>query len=316
MRPILYLAPLQGLTDAIYRNTFTKHFGGFDVAITPFISTVKGNRIKPSHLKDVLPENNSGMPIVPQIMGNEQDDFILLASMLYDLGYKNINWNLGCPYPMVTKKKRGSGLLPYPDLIETFLDKTLSAIPNRLSIKTRLGYKDAEEIYKLIPIFNRYPLTEIIIHPRIGKQMYEGTTDLDTFQECLVLSEHPVVYNGDINSLAVFMDLSSRFGKVNRWMTGRGTLANPFLPAIIKTGRDYFSNKIIKIRKFHDELFARYHQILFDSHLVERMKGFWFYFSKSFKDSRDTLKKIHKVKRVDRYLEVVNRLFDIETDRY
>ena len=310
MKTILYLAPIQGITDTVYRNTFARYFDGFDRAITPFILATQSNRIRQSHLKDLLMEDNSGMCITPQILSNNPDHFILLARYLFELGYENINWNLGCPYPKVVKKKRGAGLLPHTERVKSFLEKTLPSIPNKLSIKTRLGYYQSDEIFPLLEIFNQYPLTEIIIHPRIGKQMFEGKTDLDTFEKCLFLCEHPLVYNGDIKDSHSFMLLSQRFKDIDRWMIGRGTIANPFLPAVIKSGRDTFSNKIDKIKLFHDELFHQYREILSGpSHIVERMKGFWFYFSQSFKNSKKILKKIHKTKRDDQYLEVVDRFF-------
>jgi len=236
----LYLAPLRGITDYIYRNTFGRHFDGFDAAVTPFIPTMKAIHAKPSHLKDVWPENNSAMPIVPQILGNNHEDFIPLARQLFDLGYETVNWNLGCPFPMVAKKQRGSGLLPYPDKIDHFLEKTVSAVPNRLSLKVRLGRKASEEIFKLLPIFNRYPLQEIIIHPRTGTQMYGGQPDLGAFENCIGMTQHPIVYNGDITDMESFQELAARFTTVNSWMIGRGAIIDPFLPAIIKNGQDRF----------------------------------------------------------------------------
>jgi len=151
------MAPMRGFTDSIYRNTFNTFFGGFDVAVAPFISTLNTKKIKHSYLKDLLPENNSSIPVVPQLLSKSPDDFIVFANRLSDMGYATINWNLGCPFPMVAKKKRGSGLLPHPDRIDSFLEKTIPSIPNRLSIKARLGRESAEEIVRLMPVFNRYP---------------------------------------------------------------------------------------------------------------------------------------------------------------
>ncbi|CAN2042458.1 tRNA-dihydrouridine synthase [Candidatus Magnetomoraceae bacterium gMMP-15] len=306
----LYLAPIKGITDAIYRNTFSKYFSGFDAAVAPFISTVKGRQIKSYHLKDVLPENNSGLPVIPQIMSNNPDDFINLARCFFDMGYETINWNLGCPYPMVANKKRGSGLLPYPEMIEKILEKVIPAIPNRLSIKTRLGRINKDEIFNLMPVFNKYPLAELIIHPRTGKQMYNGHPDLDSFEKCLDLSAHSVVYNGDINDFDTFLKLSKRFKNVNHWMIGRGALANPFLPGIIKTGQDNFSCKIKKIKNFHNDLFEQYNKVLYGpSHILGKMKGHWFYLANFFPDSRKFLKKIQKTKKIDHYLRLTDEVF-------
>jgi tRNA-dihydrouridine synthase B len=309
----LYLAPLRGFTDYIYRKTFSRHFSGFDGALAPFIPTVTADRFKPSHFKDVLPENNSTMPIVPQIIGNQPNDFINLATRLFDLGYTTVNWNLGCPFPMVAKKLRGSGLLPYPDKIDAFLDKTVSSIPNRLSIKTRLGRRKINEIFELLPIFNRYPLENIIIHPRTGIQMYDGRTDLDTFERCLEQSVHQVVYNGDITDLNTFGDVFDRFKSLNDWMIGRGAVSNPFLPAIIKAGQDEIPHKVETFRQFYEELFEEYRQRFSGpGHLLNRMKGFWTYFSKSFQNSHKIAKKVHRTQKMPRYLEIVERFFTEE----
>jgi tRNA-dihydrouridine synthase len=315
MKIKLYLAPLRGFTDHIYRNAFARYFNGFDAAITPFIPTLKAIRAKPSHLRDVLPENNSSMAIVPQIIGNNPDNFIPLAVQLFDLGYTTVNWNLGCPFPMVAKKQRGSGLLPFPDKIDQFLDKTLSAIPNRLSIKTRLGRKRSGEIERLMPIFNRYPLQEIIIHPRTGEQMYAGDPDLAAFEQCIQMTDHPIVYNGDITDLATFKNLSLRFKSTHVWMIGRGAVINPFLPAIIKAGRNDFSNQVEIFRHFYEELFDNYRQIFSGpGHLLERMKGFWTYFSQSFKDGRKIRKKVHRTLKLHRYQEIIERFFEDDAE--
>jgi tRNA-dihydrouridine synthase len=216
---------------------------------------------------------------------------------------------------MVANKRRGSGLLRYPDIIEAFLEKTVPSIPNRLSIKARLGCRQTDEILKLILIFNQYPLEEIIIHPRTGKQMYDGQPNLDMFEKCLELSRHRIVYNGDINDLATFNVYSERFRTVSLWMIGRGALANPFLPSIIKAGKDDFDNKVETFRHFYEDLFEAYRQVFSGpGHLLARLKGFWTYFSKPFHNSRKIEKKIHRTQKLNRYLEIVNRFFEEEAE--
>ena len=307
----LYLAPMRGITDYIYRNTYHRHFDGFDAAVTPFIPTLKAIRAKASHLKDVLPENNAAMPIIPQIIGNIPENFVALARQLFDLGYKTVNWNLGCPFPMVAKKQRGSGLLPYPDKIDDFLEKSLSAIPNRLSIKIRLGRKSSDELDKLFPVFNRYPLQEIFIHPRTGIQMYDGQPDLDAFERCTAMTHHRLVYNGDIVDLNSFNQLAARFEAVDDWMIGRGAIINPFLPAIIKAGQDNFSNQVETFRRFYEDLFEAYQRVFSGpGHLLERMKGFWTYFSQAFKDGRKIRKKVHRTLKLPRYQQIVEQFFE------
>ena len=313
MKPELYLAPLRGFTDYIYRSAFSRHFNGFDAAVTPFIPTVETARARPSHLKDVLPENNASLPVIPQIIGNDPANFIALAAQLFDLGYTTVNWNLGCPYPMVAKKQRGSGLLPFPEKIDAFLEKSLSSIPNRLTIKTRLGRNKSNEIFQLMPVFNRYPLAEIVIHPRTGKQMYDGEPDLDAFEKCIQMTHHRIVYNGDITDLATFENLSMRFKDTRGWMIGRGAVANPYLPAIIRAGRDDAANQVETFRRFYEDLFESYEQVFSGpGHLLARMKGFWTYFSQSFTDGRKILKKVHRTHKLQRYVDIVARFFEQE----
>ncbi|MBA4368120.1 MAG: tRNA dihydrouridine synthase DusB [Desulfobacterium sp.] len=304
--PMFYMAPIRGITNSVYRNIFSEFFNGFDLAVAPFISTIQGKKITRSHIKDILPENNTGLPIVPQLMSNKGDDFINFAVRLFDLGYDTVNWNLGCPFPMVAKKKRGSGLLPYPEQIDSFLSHVIPRIPGQISIKCRLGRNQDDEISRLIPVFNRYPLKEVIIHPRTGIQMYEGPINLDRFEMCLESIEHPVVYNGDIRCLDDFLVLSSRLKKVDRWMIGRGVLINPFLPEILKTKEDRITGKLQKIKDFHDSLLEQYKASMSGpAHVLDKMKGFWYYLSQAFQNPDLIFKKIKKTKSIDKFEKIV-----------
>ncbi len=304
----LCLAPIRGITDAVYRDVYARYFPGFDLAMAPFLSTYQGNKVKPARLAELLPENNQGLPLVPQLLAKNPDNFMSVARILFDMGYGTINWNLGCPYPMVANKLRGSGLLPFPDRIEAFLEKVCT-LPCNISIKTRLGRKDSSEIFKLLPVFNKFPLAEIIIHPRTGIQMYTGTVDLDTFSRCLPLCNHPVVYNGDITNTESFSSLQQRFPTISRWMIGRGALTNPFLPAEIQE-MSIPADKIATIAAFHDEIYHRYSNLLAGpAHLLGRMKGLWYYLAGSFENSRKILKKIQKTKTTDSYRLICREIF-------
>ena len=311
----LYMGPIRGGTDHIYRNAFARHFEGFDLAVAPFINCINANKITRKYVHGLLPENNTGMPVIPQILSKSADGFANLANYLTDLGYDTINWNLGCPFPQVANKHRGSGLLPFPDKIREFLDAVIPALRGRLTIKTRLGREHRDEILALMPVFNDYPLGELIIHPRTGRQMYEGTPDLSAFGDCLALSRHPVVYNGDIRTNDDFNRLSERFPEIDRWMIGRMALVDPFLPGVIKTGKDLCGNtdKIGKIRVFHEELFEEYSRTLYGpSHITDRMKGLMVYFLSAFQDTPNALKKIKKTRTPEQYMAAVNHFFDTE----
>ncbi|MGD9367160.1 MAG: tRNA-dihydrouridine synthase family protein [Desulfobacteraceae bacterium] len=305
------LAPLRGVTDALFRNTYAAFFAGIDRAVMPFLSTTKGPRIKPSHLKDVLPENNRQMRAVPQVMSKRAENFLPLAEALFDLGYDTVNWNLGCPYPMVAKKGRGSGLLCHPDSVERFLEHVMAVMPNQLSIKMRLGRYREDEIFELLPILNRYPIKEIVIHPRTGVQMYEGRPQLDVFEKCLALCRHPVIYNGDIADQAGFEKLRQRFPDIQTWMIGRGAVSNPFLCSAIKGRTVDDGEKSAQFRRFHDALYSRYkHKLYGPSHLLNRMKGLWAYFAKSFEGGPALQKKINKTQKIRQYESIVNAFWD------
>ena len=312
--PPLIMAPLRGYTDAVFRNAFQRHFEGIDEAVAPFITTTRGGRIKPSHLQDVMPEANRSLPVIPQIMSNDADAFIRLADALTDLGYGEINWNLGCPYPMVANKMRGCGLLPRPDLIDRILDAVSRRLGGRLSLKVRLGRHASGEIKDLIPVFNRYPLARVIIHPRTGRQMYEGTVDLEAFAGCLAGVVHPVVYNGDINDVATLCHLRSRFPAVSGWMLGRGLLANPFLGECIQRNDQAVAHAVERFAAFHDDLVDAYTaKFSGPGHLLDRMKGFWRYFSGAFSDGRRLLLRIRRTRSLEGYRRLVANALDGDT---
>ena len=189
----LYLAPMKGFTDQVFRNIFAAHWPGLDVAVAPFISSRADRKIKPAHVKDVLPENNTRLPIIPQILSNVAEDFAAMANYLYDLGHEVVNWNLGCPFPTVTKKKRGAGLLPHKSRINNFLDGAVPELKGHMSIKIRLGWNSPDDLFRLLPVLKDYPLDELIIHPRLAIQRYEGTVDLNTFEQIIPEGACPLV---------------------------------------------------------------------------------------------------------------------------
>ncbi len=282
------------------------------MAIAPFISSSKKMKPVNNLLREFYPDKNTGIPTIPQIMSSDPDDFTKLANALYDIGCGTVNWNIGCPFPMVVKKGRGAGMLCHPARIESFLEKTMPALKPRLSIKLRIGLTYPDEVLQLIPIFNQFPLTELIIHPRTGVQMYAGGVDLDIFEQCLNLAKHRIVYNGDINSFEKLEMLSKRFGSIERWMIGRGLLGNPFLAEKIKFNTEKpYDEKIKIIRTFHDHLFDEYSKILYGpSHITNKMKEIWTYMGGFFENGEKIRKKINKTHHRDNYVDVVKKVFD------
>jgi len=303
MIPQISLAPIQGVTDYHFRNTFQKFFGGVDVFYSPFLRLDKDMQLKKSKVKDVLPENNEGVNLVPQILTNNADEFIHLSKYLYDLGYKNLNWNLGCPFAMVINRELGSGLLPHFNKINDLLEKVIPVIPSKVSVKMRIGLENDDDIFKILPILNNYPISEIIIHPRTGKQMYKGEVNTDAFEKCLDLTKHKISYNGDINTLEDFQNLKSRFGNINSWMIGRGLVSNPFLAEKIKqTNNDSQENKMLRFKEFHDALAQEYlFRLEGSSHFLNKMRVFWEYFSLSFSNSHKVYKRVKKATTIEKY---------------
>lgn len=306
-----YLAPMEGITGHIYRNSYEKYFHNIDKYFTPFIVPNQSVSLKTKELKDLLPQNNKGLNIVPQILTNDADGFILTANKLKQLCYEEINLNLGCPAGTVVSKKRGSGFLAYPEELDKFLDEIYKIDNMKISIKTRLGKERADEFYKLIEIYNKYPLEELIIHPRTREDFYGNTPNLEVFKDALKLSKHSICYNGDIFTLNSYNKIINEFPEVNKVMLGRGILANPGLIGEIKNNE--FANKEI-IKMFHDEIFENYTILLNeDKNAMYRMKELWGYMSHIFTNNKKYYKKIKKAQKAIDYKNAVNSLF-IEQD--
>ena len=272
---ILYLAPLHGLTDWVFRRAYFRHFPGFDAALAPFIASARTTRVRKLHFRDLMPEENRGIRLIPQLLGADADGMIQTARVLAGMGYQELNWNLGCPHLRVTRKSHGSGLLPFPDRIERILEQICSLSALSWSIKLRLGYQEAGEILRLLPVLNRYPLQRIFLHARVGVQLYEGEVDLDAFTAVAGLCRHELVYNGDILDLDRFAELSRRFPQQRSWMIGRPAVRDPFLAGEI-TGRPRPEDALERIRSFHDEVYDRYREILSGPvSVLSKMKGIW-----------------------------------------
>ena len=306
-KPKISLAPLQGFTDFYFRNTFQKCFGSVDQFYSPWIKLDGNGKLKNAQIRDVNPDNNQNIKFIPQIMCHNTEDFIYLANYLTHLGYDTNNWNLGCPYPMVTKRGLGSALLKDSEKICSILEEVLPKIQTKLSLKIRLGFEYESDSIDLLQKLENYPIHEIIIHARTANQMYKGKVNLDAFENCLTQTTHKVVYNGDVNSFESYNQLKDRFPQINSFMIGRGLIANPFLAGMIKNNRaDLPENHLEVFRDFHAQLLESYASHLSgDKHLLIKMKSFWEYFSTSFNDSHKAYKRIKKSKTLKEYHQTV-----------
>lgn len=297
-----YLAPLEGITTFIYRNTFREMFGGMDKYFSPFIAPTSSHNFKGRAKRDILPENNKEMPLVPQILTNHAEDFLYTARRLQEYGYKEINLNLGCPSGTVVSKGRGSGFLAYPEELDRFLDEIYSKTETALSIKTRLGKEKPEEFLDLIKIYNKYPIHELTIHPRVQKDFYKNKPDWDIFERALEISRNPVCYNGDIHTCEDYERFRERFPTVEHIMIGRGIIADPGLVRQIQTGKKLSGEELLE---FMEELCSAYHDIMPGEPTLYKMKEIWSYICQNHLDGAKLWKKIKKVRNLSEYENII-----------
>ncbi len=303
-----YLAPMEGITGFIYRNAYEKIFHNIDKYFTPFVVPNRSKSFKTKELRDVLPENNQGLYIVPQILTNDARGFITTARKLQQLGYNEINLNLGCPSGTVVSKGRGSGFLAFREELDKFLEEIYKIDHMKISVKTRIGKENPEEFYELIKIYNKYPMEELIIHPRTQKDGYKNTPNMKVFKDAIELSTNPLCYNGDIFTSEGFEKLAQEIPNIDTFMIGRGLLANPGLISEIK------NHALVEkdlIRAFHDEVMYQYMELFKDETItLFRMKELWNYMIYIFSDSKKYLKRIKKSQKLKDYKDAVNSLFN------
>lgn len=320
----LYFAPMEGITTYTYRNLHHKHYSGIEKYYSPFLSPGPDQGLSVKEIRDVLPENNQNIPLIPQLMTNRSVDFVKAAQVMVDRGYKEVNLNLGCPSGTVVSKRKGSGFLAFPDDLNRFLDEVFSdpfiaGGEVEVSIKTRAGKASHEEWPRLMEIYNQYPMKELIIHPRVQQDQYKNTPSWDVFAQAVEESKIPLVFNGDIFRVPEFLAFTERFPQIDRIMIGRGEIRNPELAerilALDAAGADSDAAKpdlLDKERfcKFHDALIEEYSQVLYGERpVLYKMKELWFYMMSMFPDSEKIHKKIKKSNHLDEYRAIVDELF-------
>ncbi len=276
----IYFAPLEDVAGYVFRNLHNRFFPGTDRYHAAFISAAGSEkRLKKRELEDIDPENNSVPSLIPQILTNRADEFLNITEMLIEKGYKEINLNLGCPSKDVVKRKRGSGFLAVPDKLDSFFEDLFDGIQKRrygsirISVKTRIGYRDSGNADNLIKIFNTYPLSEVTVHPRLGKDFYRGKPDMETFDLFYSGIKHPIVYNGDIRSVNDIMSLLKKYPRLSAVMAGRGMIRNPALAREYKGGSPI---QLSEIMDFTDELYITYKSTLNAGiYAVNKLKELW-----------------------------------------
>ena len=306
----IYFAPLEGITNHIFRNAYNEIYGHIDKYFAPFISPSEKCPITPRERKDVTPENNKGINLFPQLLTCRSDHFIEGAKELQAMGYKEINLNLGCPSGTVCAKGKGAGFLPETLALQTFLDDIYSYAESddmKISIKTRLGYYNPDEFYDLLEIFNAFPVSELIVHPRIKSDFYKGEPRKEYYAYALEHSKCPLVYNGNIFSVKDHDGFSSTFGvSLDPVMLGRGLISDPSLADKLKgfaTETDF-----AKFRRLHDTLYHEYQKIMSpDINVLYKMRELWGYWQTLFDGKDRDIKRLMKAKKYAEYEDVVYR---------
>lgn len=300
-------APLEGITDAVYRRIHSRFFAGVDRYYTPFISPTQNHRFTSRELRELSPDNNTGFRLIPQLLGHNADDFLWAAAEIADMGYDEVNLNLGCPSGTVFAKGKGAGFLAHPDELSRFLERIYAHPPLNISIKTRLGVSSPDEFETLLPIFNRYPVHRLIIHARTRTEMYTPGVHRSVFAWAADHTDIPLSYNGDLFSADDIRQFAVEYPSVPSVMLGRGLIEDPAL--VTKVGGSPVPKSTY--RRFHEALCQEY-PIVFGNRnsAIHRMKAIWFYMLNHFQDGEAFRKRIIKARSWEDYLSITNEIFD------
>lgn len=304
----LYFAPMEGVTPWHYRRTHHALFGGVERYYTPFLNPTEGG-LAGKPLREVLPENNAGVPVIPQILTNDAERFLLACKVLEELGYTEVDINLGCPSGTVVSKGRGAGFLASArrEELERFLEAVFAACPLKISLKTRLGMETPEEFAGLLALYNRYPASLLTIHARVREDYYKRPVRRENFRQALAACKLPVCYNGDIFTAAEYRRFTEDFPSVERVMLGRGLVANPALAREIRGGAVLTTGEL---RQFHDTLFEQIRTLQSgEKNALCRIKEQWNYWGALFEEGEKPLKRIRKSSRVPEYEAAVAEMF-------
>ncbi len=304
---MFWLAPLHGITSHTFRNTLCRHFGGIDCYMAPFLPSQPHGKLNKKVWQDLFPENNTALPLTPQLMGNRSDYLVETMQMLHEqFGYEHFNLNIGCPSSPVVRHTRGCGLMPHPDMVEKMVDEVTSKTSFHLSLKMRLGLHSADEGRTLLQRLNDYPLDFLVIHPRLGDELYEGTPHWDLFEDFCRITHHKIVYSGDIFSREDYKRLSERFPQVQGWMLGRGMLRNPFLSEEIKN--QDVGDKIFRFITFYHDLIGALLPIRGEGGTLANLKELWHYFAVFAHTPAEDLQALLRINNLQEFISLSSNL--------
>ena len=295
-------APMEGVTRAVFRRRHHEMFGGIDRYFTPFLAPSADGVFSEKELREVLPAACAGVPTVPQLLAGRAEHFLWAAKLMKELGYEEVNLNLGCPSGTVVAKHKGSGMLADVAALDGFLNDIFEGLQGenlKISVKTRIGLEDKDNWPALMAVFNRYPICDLTIHPRLRRQFYKGKPDWEAFAVGLEMAQMPICYNGDVFSRADGESLKARFPAVDNLMLGRGLIANPALARELRGGAPLTG---AELRQFHDGLLEDYCAcILGEVNVLHKMKELWNYWACLFPEDKKGLKEVRKAKRLSDY---------------
>lgn len=302
--PVIYAAPLQGFTETAWRNAHAQSFGGVDAYYTPFIRLEKGE-IRNKDKRGVSPGENTVPRLIPQIIASEPDELEKLVTFLMIQGYREIDLNMGCPFPLIVRRRKGSGILSHPEKVAALLEAMKTFPEVCFSVKMRLGWENAEEWRKVLPLLNRSCVKQVTLHPRIGKQQYKGVVDMEVFRCFYEACELPLVYNGDLCTVTAVREILEAYPRLKGVMLGRGLLADPSLAKAFR--EELMSEDEIKARTFrmHRLMYLYYQRIIEggDAQLLTKLKAIWEYLLPDL--DKKVRKAILKSNRLDTYLRAV-----------
>lgn len=306
-------APLEGITGHLFRSAHARQFPGVDAYYAPFVTPRSKKSLTTRESSDFHPDNNKGLTLIPQILTNSTEGFLETAQAMADLGYEMVNLNLGCPSGTVFSKGRGSGFLAFQPELDRFLEEVCAKSPLKLSVKTRVGIDYEEEWEELLPLFNRHPIEELIVHPRLRSDFYKGKPRMNLFRDAVRQSVHPVVYNGDLFTVGDIAAFSAEFPEIQTLMLGRGLITNP---ALVRECRGGAALTKEELKRFHDTIYQQYRDTMPGgrAHLF-KMKELWTYWGTLFPTGEKQLKQIRKAQHLGEYESAVASLFSASWGR-
>ena len=329
----IYSAPMQGVTGWPFRMTHLKHYGGVDRYYMPFISVHQTRAMKGGEKRDMDPAHNEMSCMVPQLLPAGAEDTLYYMEMIRSAGYDEVSLNLGCPARTVVTKGKGAGILEDAGKLDEFLEHLFTGMDRmpagRVTIKTRIGMNSTDQIDELIRIYNRYPIAEVQVHARLGKDAYNGTPDKDAFRRFYNGIVHPVCYNGDIRSIEDFRKLHEEFPDLPAVMIGRGLVADPMLAEKIQADLNpdmqqghmqngntqpakqerYIQSEHERLIRFHDDLCNAWHECYGQEHpAICRMLEIWDYLGASFPGNERKVRKIRKARDLQTYRQLAGEV--------